>query len=130
MQVQLHLFCHRSSRHSRTTFPALWDNIYIQGGASNISKLTTYVAQASALDRRITNGYSGLKSIGGVFANEASFQKRLLSFTSGVPSANNVVPTIAQASSTGLGAYDERDVFKPYAGAVAGTPRQTLQVPQ
>ena len=42
-------------------FPgALWDNIYVQGGSSNISKLTTYVPQVSALDRRITQGYSRL----------------------------------------------------------------------
>src|SRR5690606_14299859 len=39
--------------------------------------------------------------------NESSFQKRLLAYTRWSP---------AVASMTGIGAYDERDVYKPYAG--------------
>lgn len=101
-------------------FPgALWDNIYIQGGSCNISKLTTYVAQADALDKRIHNSYAKIKSIGGVSVNEASFQKRLLAFTSH-GAANGVTPAVANiASMTGMGAYDDRDVFRPYDSAAA-----------
>jgi len=105
----------------------LWDNIYIQGGGGNVSKCQTYVAQCSALDKRINSGYSRIKSIGNVCQQEASFQKRLLASTSNVPSANNVVAAYAaNASSTGIGAYDDREVYKPYAGAVANTTPQNF----
>jgi hypothetical protein len=61
----------------------LYDNVSLQAGSSTLSECTQMVAQASALDVRINNSFSKLRSMGNaVHANEASFQKRLLACTS------------------------------------------------
>ena len=44
--------------------------------------------------------------------NEASFQKRLLSYTRYPPAA---------AAMTGISAHDERDVYRPYFGIATNT---------
>lgn len=90
----------------------LYDNMYLKAGSTSISKCTQYAYQCSALKARVEHSQPWLKSMGSsVAANESSFQKRILSCSRWSP---------AVASSTGIGAYDERDCYKPYAGIAAG----------
>lgn len=86
----------------------LYDNVYLKAGSSSISSCTQFPYQCSALKARVENSLPFLKSMGSsVAANESSLQKRILACTRWSP---------AVASMTGIGAYDERDVYKPYAG--------------
>ena len=56
----------------------LYDNAYFRGGEQDISSLTQYCAQASAIKVRLGDSLPWLKSMGaGVAVNESSFQKRL-----------------------------------------------------
>ena len=90
----------------------LYDNIYLKAGSSSISSCTQFPYQCSALKARVENSLPLLKSMGSsVAAHEASLQKRILSCSRW---NTNV------ASQTGIGAYDERDVYKPYAGINTG----------
>lgn len=93
----------------------LYDNAYLKAGSSSISSCTQFPYQCSALKARVENALPLLKSMGSsVAANESSLQKRLLACTRW---------NMDVASQTGIGAYDERDVYKPYAGiATDATP--------
>jgi len=93
----------------------LYDNIYLKAGSSSISSCTQFPYQCSALKARVENSLPLLKSMGSsVAANEASLQKRILA---------GARWDVDVASQTGIGAYDERDVYKPYAGiATDATP--------
>ena len=101
----------------------LYDNVYFRGGEQDISSLTQYCAQASALKVRLGGTLPWLKSMGaGVAVNEASFMKRMLAVSqypggSTVASPNITAPTIASALVTGLSAYDEREIYKPCSAA-------------
>jgi len=87
----------------------LYDNVYLKAGSSSISSCTQFPYQCSALKARIENSLPFLKSMGSsVAANEASFQKRILACTRW---------NMNVASQTGIGAYDDRDVYKPYDAA-------------
>lgn len=86
----------------------LYDNVYLKAGSSSISSCTQFPYQCSALKARIENSLPFLKSMGSsVAANEASLQKRILACTRW---------NMDVASQTGIGAYDDRDVYRPYAG--------------
>src|SRR5690606_298 len=77
-------------------------------GNDSMSQCTQFTYQCSALKSRIEHPMPFLRSMGSsAELNESSFQKRLLAHTRWSP---------AFASMTGIGAYDERDVYKPYAG--------------
>ena len=91
----------------------LYNNMYLKAGSDSISQCTQYTYQASALKSRIERPQPFLRSMGSSAGmNEASFQKRLLAYTRYAP---------AVASMTGIGAYDDRDVYRPYLG-IATTP--------
>ena len=101
----------------------LYDNVYFRGGEQDISSLTQYCAQASALKVRLGGTLPWLKSMGaGVAVNEASFMKRMLAVSqypggSTAVTPNVSAPVLGSASVTGLGAYDEREIFKPCSAA-------------
>lgn len=101
----------------------LYDNVYFRGGEQDMSSLTQYCPQASALKVRLGHTLPWLKSMGaGVAINEASFMKRMLAVTQ-YPSGSTAVipnataPTVSQASMTNIGAYDDREIYKPVAAA-------------
>lgn len=95
----------------------LYDNVYFRGGEQDMSSLTQYCAQASALKVRLNGTLPWLKSMGaGTAINEASFMKRMLA-VSQYPGANALAPTVTQASMTSIGAYDDREVYRPCADA-------------
>jgi len=101
----------------------LYDNVYFRGGEQDISSLTQYCAQASALKVRLGRTLPWLKSMGaGVAVNEASFMKRMLAVsqypggsTAAIPNAS--APTALQSSMTNIGAYDNREIYKPVISA-------------
>lgn len=104
----------------------LYDNAYFRGGEQDISSLTQYCAQASALKVRMGRSLPWLKSMGSAVAiNESSFQKRMLA-VSQYPGSNTGggASALGQASLTGEGAYDARDIYRPYLGSAA-TPAVT-----
>jgi len=95
----------------------LYDNVYFRGGEQDMSSLTQYCAQASALKVRLGGTLPWLKSMGaGTAINEASFMKRMMA-VSQYPGATAVAPTVLQASMTNIGAYDDREIYKPCADA-------------
>lgn len=99
----------------------LYDNAYFRGGEQDISSLTQYCSQASAIKTRINNTLPWLRSMGaGTAINESSFQKRLLAVTQYPSSSAGTAPTVLQASATGEGSYDEREVYRPFLAAAAG----------
>lgn len=100
----------------------LYDNVYLKAGSSSISSCTQFPYQCSALKARIENSLPFLKSMGSsVAANEASLQKRILACTRWNMNA---------ASQTGIGAYDDRDVYKPYAGIATNVTPQNFAASQ
>jgi hypothetical protein len=107
----------------------LYDNVYFRGGEQDMSSLTQYCAQASALKVRLGRTLPWLKSMGaGTAINEASFMKRVMAVSqypggSTEVSPNVTAPTVSQASMTNIGAYDDRDIYKPVttAGFAAAT---------
>ncbi len=101
----------------------LYDNVYFRGGEQDMSSLTQYCPQASALKVRLGRTLPWMKSMGaGTAINESSFMKRLLA-SSQYPGSESAsaAPTITQASLTNLGAYDERDIYKPVEDAKFAT---------
>ena len=86
----------------------LYDNIYLKAGSDSISSCTQYAYQCSALKARVEHANPFLRSMGSsAEMNESSFQKRLLAYTRWSPTV---------ASMTGIGAYDEREVYRPFLG--------------
>ena len=91
----------------------LYNNMYLKAGTDSISQCLQYPYQASALKSRIERPQPYLRSMGqSAGLNEASFQKRLLSYTRYPPAA---------AAMTGISAHDERDVYRPYLGIATNT---------
>ncbi len=88
----------------------------VSGGEQTLSKLTEGVAQISALKSRLGSTSAWVKSMGKTALHESSFQKRLLA-VSRYPAENADTPTVTQASMTGLAAYEDREVFRPYLAA-------------
>lgn len=99
----------------------------VTGSGQTLSKLTEGLSQLSALKSRLTSTSAWVKSMGKAALHESSFQKRLLA-VSRYPSENDASPTVTQASMTGLGAYDDREIYKPYEVQQAGPP--IVQSPQ
>lgn len=100
----------------------LYENIYLATSAgAPISKIGQFSAQASALDVRLENTFSSLKTLGSnACGNEASLQKRILMCTKNSPPTPLIAagaPSSAMASVTSSGAYDDRDVYRPYLGS-------------
>ena len=101
----------------------LYDNVYFRGGEQDISSLTQYCSQASALKVRLGHTLPWLKSMGaGVAVNESSFMKRMLAVSqfpggSTADTPNVTAPVVSQSSMTGIGAYDDRDIYKPCPSA-------------
>lgn len=110
----------------------LYDNVYFRGGEQDISSLTQYCAQASALKVRLGGTLPWLRSMGaGIAVNEASFMKRMLAvsqFPGGSTAAtpNVTAPTVLQASMTEIGAYDDRDIYRPVTDATFATNQITI----
>lgn len=64
----------------------LFDNAYVRSNNVEISSIMQGAAQASALNARLGNGYSWLKSMGvGAELNESLFTKRVMYTASGTP---------------------------------------------
>ena len=95
----------------------LFNACSVSGGEQTLSKLDQGVAQISALKSRLMSTSAWVKSMGKTALHEASFQKRLLAISRYPGSVGNDNTERGQASMTGLGAYEDREVFRPYAGA-------------
>ena len=110
----------------------LYDNVYFRGGEQDISSLTQYCAQASALKIRLGKTLPWLKSMGaGTAVHESSFMKRMLAVsqyprgsTAAVP--NVTAPTVLQASMTNIGAYDDREIYRPVPDVTFATNQITI----